>query len=91
VTARKKAMAAKNTKKQRRIDDWTALHSSLANPEGRGQARLPRLPIRLASAIRSPGDVDVLDITFHTEVTDDGNRPSFTVYYDRPSPGPAQG
>jgi len=39
---------------------------------------------RLAAEIRSLGEVDVLDITFHTEVTDDGNRPSFTVYYHRP-------
>jgi len=84
VTARKKALTAKTTKQQERIDLWTALHFSLANPEGRGQGRLPRLLNRLAAEIRSLGEVDVLDITFHTEVTDDGNRPSFTVYYHRP-------
>jgi hypothetical protein len=84
VTAKKKAMTAKTVKKQERIADWTALHFSLANPEGRGQGRLPRLLNRLADEIRSLGDVEVLDITFHTEVTDDGNRPQFTVYYYRP-------
>ncbi len=77
-------MAAKNTKTRKRIDDWTAVRFSLANPEGRGQGRLPRLLSRLASAIRSLGEVEVLDITFHTEVTDNGSRPSFTVYYHRP-------
>jgi hypothetical protein len=84
VTAQKKAMTAKKTKKQTRIPAWTALHFSLANPEGRGQGRLPRLLNRLADEIRSLGDVEVMDITFHTEVTDDGNRPHFTVYYYRP-------
>lgn len=84
MTARKKALTAKTTKKQERIDRWTASHFSLANPEGRGQGRLPRLLNRLAAEIRSLGEVDVLDITFHTEVTDDGDRPSFTVYYHRP-------
>jgi hypothetical protein len=71
VTAQKKAMTAKKTKKQTRIPAWTALHFSLANPEGRGQGRLPRLLNRLADEIRSLGDVEVMDITFHTEVTDD--------------------
>jgi hypothetical protein len=84
VTAQKKAMTAKKTKKQKRIPEWTALHFSLANPEGRGQGRLPRLLNRLADEIRSLGEVEVMDITFHTEVTDDGNRPQFTVYYYRP-------
>jgi hypothetical protein len=84
VTPRKKALTAKTTKQQERIDRWTALHFSLANPEGSGQRRLPRLLNRLAAEIRSLGEVDVLDITFHTEVTDVGNRPSFTVYYHRP-------
>jgi hypothetical protein len=84
VTAQKKAMTAKKTKKQTRIPAWTALHFSLANPEGRGQGRRPRLLNRLADEIRSLGDVEVMDITFHTEVTDDGNRPHFTVYYYRP-------
>lgn len=84
MTAQKKAVTAKKPKKQKRIPEWTALHFSLANPEGRGQARLPRLLNRLADEIRSLGEVEVMDITFHTEVTDDGNRPHFTVYYYRP-------
>jgi hypothetical protein len=37
----------------------------------------------LADEIRSLGEVEVMDITFHTGVTDDGNRPQFTVYYYR--------
>ena len=61
-----------------------SLHFSLANREGRGQERIPRLLNRLADEIRSLGDVEVMDITFQTEVTEDGNRPYFTVYYYRP-------
>jgi len=80
VTAKEKARTAKKTKKQKRIPAWTALHFSLANPEGRGQGRVPRLLNRLAGEIRSLGAVEVMDITFHTEVTDNGNRPQFTVY-----------
>jgi len=38
----------------------------------------------LADEIRSLGEVEVMDITFHMEVADDGNRPQFTVYYYRP-------
>jgi len=78
-------VTARKLKRQRRIGEWTALHFSLANPEGRGQGRLPRLLNRLADEIRSLGDVEVMDITFHIEVTDDGNDPHFTVYYYRPA------
>jgi len=85
VTEKKKAITAKQVKKQKRIPEWTALHFSLANPKGRGQGRVPRLLNRLADEIRSLGEVEVMDITFHTEVTDDGNRPDFTVYYYRPA------
>ena len=84
MTAKEKDRTAKKTKKQKRIPAWTALHFSLANPEGRGQGGVPRLLNRLADEIRSLGEVEVMDITFHMEVADDGNRPQFTVYYYRP-------
>jgi hypothetical protein len=84
MTARKKAMTAKKISKQERIDAWTALHFSLANAEGPGQGNVPQLLNRLAAEIRSLGEVEVLDITFQTEITADGNRPHFTVYYYRP-------
>jgi hypothetical protein len=45
---------------------------------------VPHLLNRLATEIRSLGEVEVLDITFQTESTADGNRPHFTVYYYRP-------
>jgi hypothetical protein len=76
VTARKNA-SAKRTRGQKRIGEWTATQFSLANPEGRGQGRLPRLLNRLAD------ETEILDITFHAEVTDEGDRPHFTVYYYR--------
>lgn len=40
---------------------------------------------RLASALRELGDVTVQDVTFEIEANEDGNWPSFTVYYDRES------
>jgi hypothetical protein len=51
----------------------------LANPEGRGQWQLPRLLNRLGDEIRLIGEVEVLDITFHAEVTNDGSRPHFVL------------
>jgi len=77
-------MTAKKTKKEKRIPAWTALHFSLANAEGRGQGNVPHLLNRLAAEIRSLGELEVLDITFQTEITAEGNRPQFTVYYYRP-------
>jgi hypothetical protein len=56
----------------------------LANTKGEDQERVPRLLNRLAAAIRSLGQVEVLDITFHTDIDEGGNMPHFTVYYYRP-------
>jgi len=85
VTARKKDVTVERAKTKQRIPEWRALHFSLANPEGRGRERVPRLLNRLAAEIRTLGQVEVLDITFHTDVDEGGNVPHFTVYYYRPS------
>ena len=85
MTANKRqARTAEKTRGRERRDEWTAQHFSLANPEGPGQERLPPLLNRLATNIRSLGDVEILDITFQAEITADGVRPHFTVYYYRP-------
>jgi hypothetical protein len=45
---------------------------------------VPRLLNRLAVELRALGEVEIQDITFHTEITGDAfDLPSFTVYYRR--------
>lgn len=60
---------------------WTASHFSQANPRGRGQDHVARLLRRVARTIDELGDVRVVDLVMHNEVTEDGNWPSITVYY----------
>jgi hypothetical protein len=62
--------------------DWTVRHFSQANPEGPGQGNVPNLLRRVADSIESLGEVEVYDVTFHSEVTGDENRVSMTVYWD---------
>lgn len=64
----------------------TVRHFSQANPRGHGQDDLPALLRRVADTIESLGDVEVLDVTFHAEVTPEGDWHSMTVYYDRREP-----
>jgi hypothetical protein len=66
-------------------DRWSVFHFSLAGPIGPDQGDVAALLERLADALRELGDVTVQDITFEIEVNEDGNCPSFTVYYDRES------
>lgn len=84
MTARKKAVPVGRSAAKNAPGEWTALQFSLANPEGPGQELVPRLLNRLAAHIRSLGAVEILDITYQTEITADGARPSFTVYHRRP-------
>lgn len=65
------------------MDEWTAFHFSQANPVGEGQNDVPALLHRVADTLSEMGELDVLDITFETEVTADGKWPSMTVYYIR--------
>jgi hypothetical protein len=55
---------------------------SLSNPSGPGQGDVPRLLRSLANNLEALGDVEVYDITFHSEPTEDENDLTFTVYYD---------
>ncbi len=66
---------------------WSVTHFSLSNPMGRGMEDVPRLLNRLATQLRSLGQVEIQDITFRNELTDDGTEwPAFTVYFHRASP-----
>jgi hypothetical protein len=59
----------------------TIRHFSQSNPAGAGQDDVPALLRRVAATIVELGDVRVQDITFGTEVTEDGMRHDLTVYF----------
>ncbi|MEV4181309.1 hypothetical protein AB0J28_07665 [Streptosporangium canum] len=61
---------------------YTMHHFSQANPEGPGQEDVPALLRRVADTIESLGDVEIYDVIMHDEITEDGNQPSLTVYFD---------
>ena len=62
-------------------ESWTIRHFSQANPKGPGQDNVPALLRRLADSVDELGKVEVQDITFETEITEDGNWCSMTVYF----------
>jgi hypothetical protein len=64
---------------------WTVEHFSQANPAGEGQGDVPALLRRVADSIAALGEVEVQDLVLHTEVTEDGDWHSLTVYFHRPS------
>lgn len=66
-------------------ESWTCRHFSQANPEGPGQDDVPALLRRVAKSVEELGAVNVHDVTFHTEVTPDGNWHSMTVYFTEPA------
>lgn len=61
--------------------DWTAHHFSQANPAGRGQEDIPALLRRVADTIEGLGEVQIMDLVMHNEITAEGDWPSMTVYY----------
>ncbi|MDP9866032.1 MULTISPECIES: hypothetical protein [Streptosporangium] len=61
---------------------WTMHHFSQANPKGPGQADVPALLRRVADSIEDLGNVEVHDMIMHNEITEDGDWPSLTVYFD---------
>jgi hypothetical protein len=65
-------------------DDWTVSHFGQSNPEGEGQGDVAALLRRVADTIEELGDIDVLDLVFHSEPTADEDRVNITVYYYRP-------
>jgi hypothetical protein len=62
---------------------WTIERFSQANPRGAGQGDVPSLLRRVADSIDALGVVDVQDLVMHTEIADDGDWPSLTVYFHR--------
>jgi hypothetical protein len=69
----------------------TIEHFSQANPRGPGMADIPTLLRRVAATLQHLGPVDVQDLVFHSDVTEDGEHwPSVTVYLHRGT-GPEAG
>jgi hypothetical protein len=57
-------------------------HFSISNPAGLGQGDVPKLLRSLADSLEQEGDVQVMDIVFHSEVTGEEDDLTFTVYFD---------
>jgi hypothetical protein len=64
-------------------DEWTIRHFSHSNAAGPGQGDVAALLRRVAGTLDELGDVQVQDITFHSEVTGGEDDLTMTVYYDR--------
>jgi hypothetical protein len=63
----------------------TVHHFTQANPTGSGEG-IPALLRRVALTLESLGEVDVVDITFRSDITEDGDWAAMTVYYQRRDP-----
>jgi hypothetical protein len=61
--------------------DWTVQHFGQANPKGEGQGDVPALLRRVANTIEELGEVEILDLVLHSQITADGDWPSITVYF----------
>jgi hypothetical protein len=67
------------------VDRWTAFVFAQSNPRGPGMGNIPALLRRVAESVERLGDVQVLDLVFHNEITEEGDDwPNLTVYYRRP-------
>ena len=64
-------------------EEWSTLHFSKSNSKGEGQGDVAALLRSVADRLDLLGDVQVGDITFHSEVTDGEDDLTVTVYYDR--------
>jgi hypothetical protein len=64
-------------------DKWSAFHFSLSNPAGPDQGNVGRLLRSTADHLDALGDVQVADITFESQPTNDEDDLSVTVYYHR--------
>jgi hypothetical protein len=60
---------------------WTINHFSQSNPDGEGQGDVAALLRRVADSLDSLGDVQVEDVTFHSETADGEDELHVTVYY----------
>jgi hypothetical protein len=54
---------------------------SQSNPVGDGQGDVAALLRRVAASLDELGDVQIQDVTFHSEVTDGEDDLTMTVYY----------
>ena len=66
---------------------WTVNHFSQANFKGPGQADVATLLRRVAATIDELGEVEVMDLMLHNEITPEGEWPSVTVYFHRAGEG----
>lgn len=64
-------------------DKWTIFHFSQSNPVGEGQGDVAALLRRVPDSVEALGDVQVMDITFHSGVTEAEDDLTMTVYYER--------
>ena len=66
-------------------DEYTIFHFPLrpVQPQRRGNGSRSALLRRVADSIDDLGDVQVQDITFHSEVTGDEDDLTMIVYYHR--------
>jgi hypothetical protein len=67
------------------LTTWAVEHFSQANPAGKDQGDVPALLRRVAGSIEALGEVEVEDLVMHTEVTENGDWHSLTVYFHRPT------
>jgi hypothetical protein len=65
------------------LDKWTSWHLSQSNPTGPGEGDVAALLRRVADSVDALGDVQVQDITFHSQVANGEDDLSMTVYYSR--------
>lgn len=63
--------------------DYKSLHFAQANPAGPDQGDVPKLLRTVAATIEGLGSITVADLILHSEVTEDGDWPSITVYYSK--------
>ena len=62
----------------------TIEHFSQGNPSGPGQSNVPALLRRVAETLQELGAVQVQDVVFHSDVTEEGDDfPSLSVYFYR--------
>ena len=66
-------------------ESWTIRHFSQSNPMGAGQDDVPALLRQVADTIEELGPVEIQDVTFGTEVNEDGRWHHLTVYFHRRS------
>ncbi|WP_375504762.1 hypothetical protein [uncultured Jatrophihabitans sp.] len=64
-------------------EQWSTLHFSQSNPRAAARGDVSALLRRVAVSLDLLGDVQVGDITFHSEMTDGEDDLTMTVYYDR--------